>query len=566
MAQNDDYIVEILQDVGLVTRAQVDHARANMTTSSLVDSLVHEGVISQEDIAKTLAAQNGMEFVDLGNMVVAPDVLGMIPADDAKRYRVMPLSMREGALLMAIGDPLDMQTMDDLTYKLQREVEFVCATPDAIRKNLIKYFGSAEEASSDLMRQMGMDGEYGADVTVEGSDGAAMENDAPIIKMVSLLLVEAYNSRASDIHLEPLETKFRVRFRVDGVLQEMQSPPKKLHSAMVSRIKIMTGSMSIAEKRLPQDGRIQIKLGQKAIDLRVSTIPTVHGESVVMRILDKTSLLLGLPDLGFLSDDQAKFEKQINLPDGIILVTGPTGSGKTTTLYGCLNYMNKPDRKLITVEDPVEYQMSGINQVPVNADIGMTFPAALRSMLRQAPNIIMIGEIRDFETASIATNASLTGHLVLSTLHTNDAPSAVARLVDLGIKPFLVSSSVRAVVAQRLVRRLCPKCKVPAELSEYEMNMLRIEPGQLSEAHVMRAVGCELCRGRGYKGRMGIFEIFLVDDEVRHMINNNASTITLRQRARELGMRTLREDGVRKVLAGMTTAEEVITTTMTDLD
>jgi len=357
-----------------------------------------------------------------------------------------------------------------------------------------------------------------------------------------------------------------VRFRVDGVLQEMQSPPKKLHSAIVSRIKIMTGSMSIAEKRLPQDGRIQIKLGQKAIDLRVSTIPTVHGESVVMRILDKTSLLLGLPDLGFLSDDQAKFEKQINLPDGIILVTGPTGSGKTTTLYGCLNYMNKPDRKLITVEDPVEYQMSGINQVPVNADIGMTFPAALRSMLRQAPNIIMIGEIRDLETASIATNASLTGHLVLSTLHTNDAPSAVARLVDIGIKPFLVSSSVRAVVAQRLVRRLCPKCKVPAELSEYEMNMLRIESGQLSEAHVMHAVGCELCRGRGYKGRMGIFEIFIVDDEVRHMINNNASTMALRQRARELGMRTLREDGVRKVLAGMTTAEEVITTTMTDLD
>jgi type II secretory ATPase GspE/PulE/Tfp pilus assembly ATPase PilB-like protein len=363
-----------------------------------------------------------------------------------------------------------------------------------------------------------------------------------------------------------MESKFRVRFRIDGVLQEMPSPPKKLQAAMVSRIKIMSGSMSIAEKRLPQDGRIQIKLGEKAIDLRVSTIPTVHGESVVMRILDKTSLMLGLPDLGFLSDDQAKFEKQINLPDGIILVTGPTGSGKTTTLYGCLNYMNKPDRKLITVEDPVEYQMSGINQVPVNASIGMSFPAALRSILRQAPNIIMIGEIRDMETASIATNASLTGHLVLSTLHTNDAPSAIARLVDIGIKPFLVSTSVRAVLAQRLVRRLCPKCKVEAELSEYEMNMLHIDAGQLEGAHIMRPVGCELCRGKGYKGRMGIFELFLVDDEVRNMINNNASTIALRQRARELGMRTLREDGIRKVLAGMTTAEEVLTTTMTDLD
>jgi type II secretory ATPase GspE/PulE/Tfp pilus assembly ATPase PilB-like protein len=328
----------------------------------------------------------------------------------------------------------------------------------------------------------------------------------------------------------------------------------------------MSRTMSIAEKRLPQDGRIQVRVGEKSVDLRVSTIPTVHGESVVMRILDKTSLMLGLPDLGFLSDDQAKFEQCINLPDGIILVTGPTGSGKTTTLYGCLNYMNKPDRKLITVEDPVEYQMNGINQVPVNVSIGMTFPAALRSILRQAPNIIMIGEIRDNETASIAVNASLTGHLVLSTLHTNDAPSAIARLVDIGVKPFLVSSSVRAVVAQRLVRRLCPTCKQPGELSEYEMSALQIEPGMLSQARVMQPLGCEACRGKGFKGRMGIFEMFLVDDEVRNMVNNNASTIALRQRARELGMRTLREDGVRKVLAGLTTADEVISSTMADLD
>jgi type II secretory ATPase GspE/PulE/Tfp pilus assembly ATPase PilB-like protein len=328
----------------------------------------------------------------------------------------------------------------------------------------------------------------------------------------------------------------------------------------------MSRSMSIAEKRLPQDGRIQVRVGEKSVDLRVSTIPTVQGESVVMRILDKTSLMLGLPDLGFLSDDQAKFEQCINLPDGIILVTGPTGSGKTTTLYGCLNYMNKPDRKLITVEDPVEYQMNGINQVPVNVSIGMTFPVALRSILRQAPNIIMIGEIRDNETSSIAVNASLTGHLVLSTLHTNDAPSAIARLVDIGVKPFLVSSSVRAVVAQRLVRRLCPKCKQPGDLSEYEMSALQIEPGMLAQARVMQPVGCEACRGKGFKGRMGIFEMFLVDDEVRNMINNNASTIALRQRARELGMRTLREDGVRKVLSGSTTADEVISSTMADLD
>jgi len=552
VAQNEDYIVEILMDVGLVTRTQVEYSRAQMKGQSVVDALILEGFITQEDIARTLAAQNGMEFMDLAQVVVPPNIIDLLPVEDARRWKAVPVGEREGALLIAIGDPMDMQTMDDLAFKLQREVEFVCATPEAIRNCLVQYYGGeAAEAEAEV----------GA-----GSDGEADADDAPIIKMVSLLLVEAHQNRASDIHLEPLESKFRVRFRIDGVLQEMPNPPKKLQLAMVSRIKIMSGSMSIAEKRLPQDGRIQIKIGDKAIDLRVSTIPTVHGESVVMRILDKTSLMLGLPDLGFLSDDQEKFERQINLPDGIILVTGPTGSGKTTTLYGCLNYMNRPDRKLITVEDPVEYQMSGINQVPVNASIGMTFPAALRSILRQAPNIIMIGEIRDLETASIATNASLTGHLVLSTLHTNDAPSAVARLVDIGIKPFLVSTSVRAIVAQRLVRRLCPKCKLPAELTEYEMSMLHLDAGQLSDSHIMRPVGCELCRGKGFKGRMGIFEIFIVDDEVRNMINNNAPTLTLRQRAKELGMRTLREDGIRKVLAGMTTAEEVLTTTMSDLD
>jgi len=553
VAQNEDYILEILMDVGLVTRTQVDYARSKMSGSSVIDSLISEGFITQEDVGRTLAAQNGMDFMDLAQVVVPPNIIELLRAEDARRWRAVPVGEREGALLIAIGDPMDMQTMDDLAFKLQREVEFVCATPDSIRSSLTQYYGGEPV------------GGYGQESMMEvGSEAGA--DDAPIIKMVSLLLVEAHQNRASDIHLEPLEAKFRVRFRIDGVLQEMPSPPKKLQSAMISRIKIMSGSMSIAEKRLPQDGRIQIKLGEKSIDLRVSTIPTVHGESVVMRILDKTSLMLGLPDLGFLSDDQAKLEKQINLPDGIILVTGPTGSGKTTTLYGCLNYMNKPDRKLITVEDPVEYQMSGINQVPVNASIGMTFPAALRSILRQAPNIIMIGEIRDLETASIATNASLTGHLVLSTLHTNDAPSAIARLVDIGIKPFLVSTSVRSVIAQRLVRRLCPKCKTPTDLTEYERNMLHLDEGMLSEAHIMKPNGCELCRGKGYKGRMGIFEMFLVDDEVRNMINNNASTIALRQRARELGMRTLREDGIRKVLAGMTTAEEVLTTTMTDLD
>ena len=383
--------------------------------------------------------------------------------------------------------------------------------------------------------------------------------------MVSMLLIEAHRLGASDIHLEPLDKKFRVRFRIDGVLQEMQAPPKRLQSAIISRLKIMTGSMSIAEKRLPQDGRIQVKIKKKPIDLRVSTIPTNHGESVVMRVLDKSSLILGLPELGFFSDDQETFERLIKLPDGILLVTGPTGSGKTTTLYACLHYINKPDRKIITVEEPIEYQMNGINQVQVNPEIGMTFPAALRSILRQAPNVIMIGEIRDLETANIATAASLTGHLVFSTLHTNDAPSAVARLVDIGVQPFLVASSIRAIMAQRLVRRLCSNCKEPAELSETELRALRIEPGQVREAQVMKPVGCEQCRKTGYRGRLGIFEIFVIDDEVRHMINKRSSTLMLRQRARELGMRTLREDGVRKILGGVTSAEEVISTTIGDV-
>ena len=564
MSQNDDYIVGILRDLGMLTRAQVENARANISPNGLLSTLIQNGVISELDVARTLAAQNSMEFVELENTQVDRKLIDLLDADDARRYQAIPIGMRDGILIIALSDPMAMHNMDGITYKLRREIEFVCSTQEAVKKLIIRYYGDADDAAASLLK--GVTLPSGTQSKPEDDDEAETEGDAPIIKLVSLLLLEAYTNRASDIHIEPLETKLRIRFRIDGVLQEMQAPPKRLHSAIVSRIKIMSRSMSIAERRLPQDGRIQIRLGDKSVDLRVSTIPTVHGESVVMRILDKTSLMLGLPDLGFLSDDQAKFEQCIALPDGIILVTGPTGSGKTTTLYGCLNYMNKPDRKLITVEDPVEYQMNGINQVPVNASIGMTFPAALRSMLRQAPNIIMIGEIRDYETASIAVNASLTGHLVLSTLHTNDAPSAIARLVDIGIKPFLVSSSVRAVVAQRLVRKLCTFCRAAGELTEYEMAALQVEPGMLKQASVMRPIGCDKCRGKGFRGRMGIFEMFLVDDEVRNMINNNASTIALRQRARELGMRTLREDGVRKVLSGMTTADEVISTTMSDLE
>jgi len=549
MPANDDYVIEILKDVGLLTHPQAEDVINRTAGVNMVETLIREGTISSEDVSRTLASQNGMDFVDLSKITPNPDLIDTISTEMARRYKTVPVHEQEGTLVLAIADPMDFEAFDSLGFVLKRPVEFVCATPEQIASKLDQLYPLEEEPEIDPLAE---------------DEGGDSNDDAPIIKLVSSLLIEAQNNRASDIHIEPMEKSLRVRLRIDGSLQEVKSPPKKLQGAIISRLKIMTGSMSIAEKRVPQDGRIQIKVGDKSVDLRVSTVPTVHGESIVMRVLDKSALRLGLPELGFLSDDQAVFERLVALPDGIILVTGPTGSGKTTTLYACLNYMNRPDRKIITVEEPVEYQMNGINQVQVNNETGMTFPAALRAMLRQAPNVIMLGEIRDKETAQIAINASLTGHLVLSTLHTNDAPGAVARLVDIGVPPFLVSSAVRAVMAQRLVRKLCSNCKQPGELTEYEARSLNLDPAQIAKATPMKPIGCEKCRGKGFRGRLGIFEIMVADDEIRQMINHSATTLQLRQRTRELGMRTLREDGIRKVLAGMTTAEEVISSTMGD--
>jgi len=556
---NEDYLAQLLAEAGMVSADEVDRARNALSGSeTIIEHLLAHTHLTQEGVAQTLAANAGISFIRLGDVTFDPNITEAISDENAKRYRVIPVEDDGLALTIAIADPLDFETLDTLPHIIGRELNLVCATQDDIKDHLNQFYQAGEAA--------GGAGEGGFSVTTGDAEAGSEEGDAPIIRLVLQMLSEAFRVRASDIHIEPLETSVRVRYRLDGKLIHVDTHPKKLLPAIIARLKVMSGTMSIAEKRLPQDGRIQLKMGDKEVDLRVSSVPSNHGESIVMRILDKTALLLGLPELGFFSDDQTTFEKMLGLPDGILLVTGPTGSGKTTTLYACLNVINKPDKKIITVEDPVEYELPGINQVMVKTDIGMTFAAALRAMLRQAPNIIMIGEIRDAETANIAINASLTGHLVFSTLHTNDAPSAVARLADIGVKPFLIASAVRAILAQRLVRKLCPICKAPAELTDKEMRALSLDASRMTEATIFGPVGCEKCRGGGFKGRMGIFELFIIDDEVRQMINTGLTTTQLRRRARELGMRTLREDGIRKVLSGLTSGGEVVHATMSDSD
>ena len=548
-----------------MTESQIEDARGQRKgTESLVETIVRTGQVKESAMAQCYARACSMEYLSLTN-IPAPDktVIDLVDLDVARRNSVVPIGVNEaGQIQVVVGDPFDLAAIDNLNHLVGHDVEAQHSSSfEEINDAIGRWYDEAIGAASADDELVVLSESSGGDA---GGDGEVGANDAPVIKLVNQILTESFNAGASDIHVEPLENSVRVRYRIDGVLHEVANHPRNLLSAIVARFKIMTGAMSIAEKRLPQDARIQLRLGDKDLDLRVSTVPTNHGESIVMRVLDKSALNLGLPQLGFLSDDQATFEQLITLPDGILLVTGPTGSGKTTTLYACLNYINKPDRKIITVEDPVEYQMSGINQVMVKEDVGMTFAAALRSILRQAPNIIMIGEIRDLETASIAINASLTGHLVFSTLHTNDAPSAVARMADIGVKRFLIASAVRAILAQRLVRKLCSECKEPGELSERQIKALNLDAAQLAESTIMMPGGCVKCRGTGHKGRAGIFEIFQIDDEVRHMVNENLSTPQLRRQAREIGMRTMREDGIRKVLNGMTSADEVINVTMAD--
>ena len=565
MAAKDDYLLDTLIELGYVTSEQVAELHSEGHAEGVVDLLITRKVIRPADVTQAKASRFGVEIANLAELRLDDETIAAVPRHIAKRYKVIPVYKHGNGLAVALSDPSDLDTIDSLSHLLKVDsLEVKVSSEEEIEAALSRYYGAADDSVSKMIQDI-TEGEVELGKTGLGGedDGSTVDADAPIIKLVNTIIVEAFKARASDIHLEPLNKTFRVRFRIDGVLHEMKSPPKRLQASIISRLKIQS-NMSIAERRIPQDGRIQTSVAGKMIDLRVSCLPTNHGESIVMRILDKEGLRLGLPELGFFTDDQQTFERLIALPDGILLVTGPTGSGKTTTLYSCLNFINRPDRKIITVEDPVEYVLSGINQVQVSETVGLTFAAALRSMLRQAPNVIMLGEIRDLETATIAINASLTGHLVFSTLHTNDAPSAVTRLIDIGVKPFLVASSTRALMAQRLVRKICKQCGAPYMPTESELRSLNIDPTTVQGANFKKGTGCKNCNNTGNRGRFGIFEIFVIDDEARKLIYEKVSSAVLRSRAREMGMRTLREDGARKVIAGLTTADEVIKATVND--
>ena len=556
MYSNQDYLSELLVERGVVTPEEITKARDGVSPNQgVVDLLVAVGDVSEEQVAQTIAEEAATDYIDIGEHHFTEQVFQAMDVEVAQRFQAVPLQDDGTYMTVAVADALDFETLDSLPHVVGREVNFVAATPSAISKALHDNYGVESEES---------DSGTSFTVITEGETEEADANDAPIIRMVSNMLLEAFRLRASDIHVEPMETTLRIRFRVDGRLLEVDSHPKRLLPAIVARVKVMSGTMSIAEKRIPQDGRIQMRIGGKEVDLRVSTVPSNHGESIVMRILDKSALLLGLPELGFFTDDEQVMRELMGLPDGIILVTGPTGSGKTTTLYACLNYINKPDRKIITVEDPVEYQLEGINQVQVNTAVDLTFANALRAMLRQAPNVVMLGEIRDLETASIAINASLTGHLVFSTLHTNSATAAVARLIDIGVKPFLIASATRCLMAQRLVRKICAKCEGPTDPDTSELGALGLDINNIKDPNFKVGKGCAKCNNTGYKGRFGLFEVYVMEDEGRKLVINKETSGVIQNHARKVGMRTLREDGARKAIAGMTTPKEVLRVTVGD--
>src|SRR5579862_2108929 len=553
---------EILLDMGCVTQDDIDAAlekQINGEKAKIGEIFVAEGLCTAADVTSALAEQFGMEIVDLEGLEVAASVVDMVPQEQCRENHVMPIDMFDGILTVAISDPLDLQSLDNIRFVINCQVQPVLATREAIDSAINRYYGARDKYKDQLVN---FDDSQISQVDFEkikkDAEDIHNDDDAPVIKLVQLIITEAVKARASDIHVEPMIDRVRVRYRIDGNCYEMDSPPKHLQGALIARIKIMA-TLDMAEKRRPQDGKIPLKCLGRNLDLRVSTLPATHGESVVMRILDKASISFGLDQLGFHADDMRIFRGLIKKPNGVILITGPTGSGKTTTLYSALGELNKPDRKIITVENPVEYTMSGVNQCQVNVTQGMTFQKALRAMLRQAPNVILIGEIRDEETAHIAIEAALTGHLVFATLHTNDAPAALTRLIDMGIAPFLVASSVQAVQAQRLIRTICPDCKTPDEaLDVKRLKSVGLREEQFAGKITYHGAKCEKCRQIGFKGRKGIYEIMVMNSRLREMCFHKGTTDGLRDQARRDGMHTLLDDGLRKVLDGWTTLDEVL--------
>lgn len=555
---------KILIQNGVISKEQLAHADqvANDQAISVADSLVNLSYATGEQVMRAMAQEHNLEFIDLSETAISQAVVELVPESVARENTILPLDeVGEDMLRVIVSDPYDLETFDKLRFILNRQIEIALAPREAILESINRYYGQIEGESADSMLQEFTDTAIDFTETEDddggaADDGAVDDLSAPVVKLVQLMINEAVQLRASDIHIEPFEDRIRIRYRIDGVLVERDSPPRRLLGALLSRIKILA-KMDIAERRRTQDGRIKITAGDKELDLRVSVIPTNHGQSVVMRLLDKDNIKVGVRQLGLSEETYQKFIDLIKRPNGIILVTGPTGSGKTTTLYAALNELNRPDRKIITAEDPVEYYLPGINQVEVKHNIGLDFARIIRSMLRQAPNIILVGEMRDLETAGMGIQASLTGHLVFSTLHTNDAPSAMTRMVDLGVPNYLVASSVVAVLAQRLVRVNCTKCRQPYTPSEGELDSAGITPEMAADATFMKGTGCNACNMGGYRGRIGIYELMLMTAQIRQMVFANASAVEIREVATKEGMVTLFQDGIEKVLRGITTIDEV---------
>lgn len=556
-------IGQILKDMDLITELDIQEALQDQKSKggALGRILVEKDLITDADLRIAIAKQSGMEPVDLDEVTVTADLLEMVPAHVAETYQVIPVEFDGTVLTLAVADPQNISALDDMKFMLNLEVKGALSDPESIERAMEKYYADRAESMESLLGSIDKDEiEVLDDTRHEMLDLDQLEKDvnaAPVVKLLNMVLLSAIKDRASDIHLEPFEKEFKIRYRVDGVLYEMMPPPIQLARAVISRVKVMS-SLDIAETRLPQDGRIELNISGRPVDLRVSTLPTMYGESVVMRVLDRGQVSLDMENIGLRAQDLEVLRQLILKPNGIILVTGPTGSGKTTTLYSCLNEANDPATKIITTEDPVEYKIDGIIQIPINDDIGVTYAKCLRAILRQDPDKILVGEIRDLETAQIAVEASLTGHVVFSTLHTNDAPSSIIRLIDLGIEAFLLTATVEAVVAQRLVRRVCDECKVEYEPTDDMLMELELTPSDVQDRTFFYGKGCKECNGSGYKGRIALFEIMVMSDRLRDRIMDGSSTQELQIVAREDGMRTLRDAGLLHIYDGITTIEEVV--------